>query len=71
MSLRRSVVRRPVILGLSSRHASQGKRKESFLASDTSTANPIQPLTSILIANRGEIALSVITLSSILHLLII
>ncbi len=63
MSLRSSVVRRPVVLGLSSRHASLGKRKESVLASDTNSSSPIHSLTSILIANRGEIALLVLTRS--------
>lgn len=70
MSLRNSVVRRP-IFGLSSRYGCRGKRKESSLATDTDTPNPIHPLTSILIANRGEIALSVLAVSAYLDLLII
>jgi len=57
MSLR-NTIRRPVFLGISSQHVSHVKTRQTYLA-NSSAPTPSQPLTSILIANRGEIALSV------------
>ena len=57
MSLRRSV-RYPSLSGISSHHVSLSRRYTSVPNAQAST--PSQPLTSILIANRGEIALSVL-----------
>ena len=55
MSLRRSV-RYPSLLGISSHSVSLSRRRYTSVPN----ATPSQPLTSILIANRGEIALSVL-----------
>jgi len=58
MSLR-CAVRRPVVLGISSYHVPRAERRNTSIAS-SSTPIQSQALTSILIANRGEIALSVL-----------
>jgi len=57
----RHFVRRPTSFCISTRHAPRAKRASTDLA-PSKDASQIQPLSSILIANRGEIAMSVLDL---------
>lgn len=59
MSLRRSV-RYPSLSGISSPNVSLSRRRYTSV-SNSQASTPKQPLTSILIANRGEIVLSVVS----------